>query len=105
MRNSEIESYRGDRFAIGGFDSKQNFLTQSLTIEKGDKIFLMSDGYIDQFGGPKNKKYKSKRLKDFLIQHETSSMSELKMQLDQELITWQGGKEQIDDVSVIGIQF
>lgn len=105
MRNSEIESYRGDRFAIGGFDSKQNFLTQSLTIEKGDKIFLMSDGYIDQFGGPKNKKYKSKRLKDFLIQHETSSMSELKMQLDQELITWQGGKEQIDDVSIIGIQF
>ena len=70
----------------------------------GDTIYLSSDGYADQFGGGFDKKFKSKRLKKILLSIQDQTMSEQKESLVQEFQNWKGEKEQIDDVTIMGIK-
>ena len=60
VSNGELKQIKGDKFPVGAFveDQIQNFTTKRFTVEKGDLIYLFSDGYADQFGGEKGKKYK-----------------------------------------------
>ena len=98
--------YKGDRFPIGAFvDNKiVSFTNNEINIEKGDIIYLFSDGYADQFGGPDNKKFFIKRFEDLLLEIHNNPLEEQKELLKTTLFNWMGANEQVDDVLVIGVK-
>ena len=74
-------------------------------IKKGDALYLFTDGYADQFGGPQGKKFKYRQFRGSLIALGDLSMSDQKDRLEKIFDEWKGGHEQVDDVCVIGIRF
>ena len=102
---SEILETKADKQPIGAFDMRKPFTNHTYNLQEGDRVFLFSDGYPDQFGGPKGKKFKYKPLKQLLSQLKGSSMKEHHYMLDKSFMEWMGEYEQIDDVCVIGVQF
>ncbi len=107
VRNGQLTSYDGDKQAIG-LQSQERlklFTNHEVVIEKGDVIYMFSDGFEDQFGGENNKKYKSSRFREFIQSIHTAEMSKQKTLLENEFITWKGKNEQLDDVLVMGIRF
>ena len=73
-------------------------------LNKGETIYIFSDGYVDQFGGPNRKKFLSKRFKADLLEIQTKSMKEQHDYLEKTLAEWSKGYEQIDDILVMGIR-
>jgi serine phosphatase RsbU (regulator of sigma subunit) len=106
IRDNEIIKYKGDRFPIGAFeDSKpKSFTNNEIDLQEGDCIYLFSDGYADQFGGPENKKFMSRRFEDLLLTIHKSPMEMQKDTLKRQLEEWRGKNEQVDDILVIGIR-
>ncbi|HTA81769.1 MAG TPA: SpoIIE family protein phosphatase, partial [Bacteroidia bacterium] len=80
------------------------FSLQTISIKKGDMIYMFTDGYADQFGGPKGKKFKYKQLQDLIVSISQKPMKEQKKILEQTIEEWKGGLEQIDDILIIGIR-
>jgi len=80
----------------------KKFNDYEIPVAKGDIIYLFSDGYADQFGGPDNKKYKYSRLKDTLLGIHKLPLKEQRKQLEKEYFAWKGDNSQIDDVLLIG---
>jgi len=105
IRSGEVEQLKADKFAIGGYfeDPDQKYTNHVLQLEKDDYIYIFSDGYADQFGGPKGKKFMYKRFRDYLLTLNGKSMPAQKEFLDTTLEQWRGPLEQIDDVLVIGM--
>jgi len=106
VRNNSIVKYKGDRFPIGAFegDSPQLFKNTEIDLIENDCLYISSDGYVDQFGGPENKKFMSKRFEDLLLEINNLSMTEQKEMLQKRLYDWKGENEQVDDILVIGIR-
>jgi serine phosphatase RsbU (regulator of sigma subunit) len=106
IRDNKPVKYKGDRFPIGAFvDNKiVSFTNNEINIEKGDIIYLFSDGYADQFGGPDNKKFFIKRFEDLLLEIHNNPLEEQKELLKTTLFNWMGANEQVDDVLVIGVK-
>ena len=105
IRNQELFQHSGDDFAIGSFNpGTKNYNSQNISLEKGDTIYLFSDGYPDQFGGIKGKKFMYKQFKQKLIEFSNLSLKEQKIKLEQTMNAWMGSHEQIDDMLVIGIK-
>jgi serine phosphatase RsbU (regulator of sigma subunit)/Tfp pilus assembly protein PilF len=105
VRNSESKEYKADRSAIGGrtpYDFV--FETKEIEIQKNDSIYLYSDGFKDQFGGPDGKKYLNKRFLTLLENIFGKPMSEQHKILDKELKDWCGNYARIDDVLVVGMK-
>ena len=106
VSNEELTQIKGDKFPVGAFieDKIQKFTLKKLSVNKGDSIYLFSDGFADQFGGEKGKKYKylpfQQKLKS--ITHHTT-INQCSM-IKQEFFNWKGNHEQVDDVLVIGIK-
>jgi serine phosphatase RsbU (regulator of sigma subunit) len=73
-------------------------------LQEGDVLYLYTDGYADQFGGPKGKKFKYKQLNDLLLANSKKSMNDQSNLLVNEFDKWKGNLEQVDDVCVIGIR-
>ena len=73
-----------------------------IQIEKGNRIYMFSDGYIDQFGGKRNKKFLLRRFKDKIVEMKDLPMNEQKEIFDNEFNLWKGNQEQVDDVLIIG---
>ena len=107
VKEREIQEIKGDRFPIGGGNSydKKPFNCHEITINKGDSFFMYSDGFPDQFGGPKSKKYMNKKFKQFLLSQVALSSEKQLENLDTELKNWQGENEQVDDILVMGVFF
>jgi len=95
---------KADKQPIGKFDFRKPFNNHEIQLEDGDCIYLFTDGYADQFGGPNGKKLKYKTLKDMLINNHNKSMIEQMEKIDEEFELWRGYLEQVDDVCVIGIR-
>ena len=74
-------------------------------MEKGDTLYLFTDGFADQFGGPKGKKYKYKQLAEVILNSANKTMPEQKRDLENSFGNWKGNLEQVDDVSILGIRF
>ena len=92
-----------DRFPIGSFsDNQQLYQNHSVKLSKGDTVYLFSDGFADQFGGPQGKKFRYKQFKQLFLSINDKSMDEQKLILETTLSDWKGSMEQIDDVIVIG---
>ncbi|MBI3135248.1 MAG: GAF domain-containing protein [Bacteroidetes bacterium] len=105
VRNNNMEEIKGDKFPIGaGFAQNPEFTNNVIQLKEGDCIYLFSDGYADQFGGPKGKKFKYSRFKEILVEINAKAMSEQHDILNNMIEEWQGDLEQIDDVCVIGIR-
>jgi ligand-binding sensor domain-containing protein/serine phosphatase RsbU (regulator of sigma subunit) len=95
---------KGDRQPIGAFENKVNFNTQTFKFEKDDAIYLFSDGYADQFGGPQKKKFMYNQLKNLILLLQSQNMEAQKHALYKNFEKWRGDNEQIDDVCVIGVR-
>lgn len=95
-----------NKIALGGRDADQepNFNNFELHIEKPTSCYLFSDGYKDQFGGPQNRKFSSKKWKELLLEIHTQSGESQKDILQQTFNSWKGNNEQTDDVLVIGFR-
>lgn len=92
-----------DRFPIGSYsETKKQYTNNGLKLQKNDTVYLFSDGYADQFGGKKGKKFRYKQFKQLLLSVNDKSMPEQKQILDQTFLNWKGNMEQVDDVIVIG---
>ena len=107
LRNGELNEIKADRYPIGGYqtEDKRIFTNHEIEIKQGDSIYLFSDGYIDQFGGQKGKKFKSKKFKKLILDNHYKKMSEQGEIFENNFISWRSELEQIDDVLVIGIGF
>lgn len=80
------------------------FTTQTIQLHEGDIIFAFSDGFVDQFGGSRGKKYTSKRLKNFLLSIAHHPLDKQRELIEMEFLSWKGGREQIDDVCLMAIK-
>ncbi len=89
---------------IGRFRDRLPFENHEIELFDDDQLYIFSDGYADQFGGPKGKKFKQKQLKDFLISIQESNPEEQKNKLQQKYEDWSGSEEQVDDICIIGIR-
>lgn len=103
-QSNELKEIKGDKEPIGQFDHQTPYTNHELQLNDGDLIYLFSDGFVDQFGGENNKKYRAKQFKELLVSLSKSPVDEQKKMLDLEFKTWKGDTEQIDDVCVIGIK-
>ena len=104
IRNGEILETKANKQPIGKFDKQLPYITHTFELKKGDSIYIFSDGYVDQFGGEKGKKFKSKAFKSLLLSIQNKTMEEQRILIDKAFETWRGNLEQIDDVCVIGVR-
>jgi serine phosphatase RsbU (regulator of sigma subunit) len=105
VRDSEIIELTADKMPVGRH-SKQNtsFTEHCIELQSGDLVYTATDGYQDQFGGPKGKKYMQKRFRDQLQAISKLPIKEQQKALEAELGLWRGEHEQVDDICVLGIQ-
>jgi serine phosphatase RsbU (regulator of sigma subunit) len=106
IKGNKFEELSADKFPIGAFVGEKinQFSNQKIQMTKGDMIYMFTDGYADQFGGPKGKKFKYKQLQQLIIDNKDKSMIEQKRTLESAFTHWIGNYEQVDDVLVIGIK-
>ncbi|NPA44986.1 MAG: tetratricopeptide repeat protein [Chlorobi bacterium] len=102
---NEITKIKADRMPIGiHLKMNVNFTNHVIPYNSGDVIYLFSDGYVDQFGGEKGRKLKSKKFQELLLNIKDKPMAEQKEILDKFLLKWRGDLEQLDDIIVIGLR-
>ncbi|MFC2103824.1 tetratricopeptide repeat protein [Bacteroidota bacterium] len=105
IRNDDFITLKADRMPIGiHIIEKESFTNHEIDIQKDDIIYIFTDGYIDQFGGPKSSKFKLTPFKEMLISIKDRSLSEQKKLLEEEFNNWKGQRDQIDDVLIMGIK-
>lgn len=101
----QLSQITPDKQPIGKYKEEITpFTLKTVSIEKGEMIYLFSDGYADQFGGPKGKKFKYKQFQELLISIAGLPLDEQKHALDTSIESWRGGLDQVDDILVIGIR-
>jgi hypothetical protein len=101
----EVIEVKGDKMPVGKHDKQDTpFTLKEYDLQKGDIIYTLTDGFPDQFGGEKGKKYMSKNLRELLAKNSQLPMEEQRSLLEREFKDWVGELEQVDDVTVIGIR-
>lgn len=106
VNNKNLKEYKGDKMGISAHKENMNFefKTHDIDLQKGDSVYIFSDGYADQFGGSKGKKFKYKQLQQLLATCSHLPMNEQKKLLDQTIEEWKGDLEQVDDILIIGLR-
>ena len=105
VKDGELEEIKANKVAVAGFTpDDQVFDEHEIPFKTGMKFYTTSDGYADQFGGPKGKKYMIKNMKEFILNHCQKPYGDQRQNLENELADWMGGHEQIDDICVIGFE-
>jgi ligand-binding sensor domain-containing protein/serine phosphatase RsbU (regulator of sigma subunit) len=105
IREKELVIYKGDKMPVGYHPGDMPpFTTYAFDYQKGDCLYMFSDGYADQFGGKEGKKFMSKNLRDLLLEVSSLPMSQQKFRLNETIQNWMGINEQVDDILVIGIR-
>jgi serine phosphatase RsbU (regulator of sigma subunit) len=106
IRNKELMEFTANKQAITASNEyeKMPFSDQIVELQKNDHVYLFTDGYADQFGGPKGKKFKYKQLAEILIEFSGRPLQEQKEILNTKFEQWKGDLEQVDDVCVIGVK-
>jgi len=105
INNGELRTVGSNNIGIDSFvDESFNFTNQELTLDKDDILYLFTDGFPDQFGGPNGKKYKYKRFREFLLKIHGETMIRQKWLLDEEIEAWKIGHPQLDDIMVMGVK-
>lgn len=105
IRAGELIEYKADKMPVGKHEENvKDFTSQHIELIKGDAIYLFTDGYADQFGGIKGKKFKYKHLKEILLANVDKPMQEQKEILSQSINSWKGNLEQVDDILIVGVR-
>lgn len=105
VTKGEILEIKGDKQPVGYMPERDYpFTNHTVQLDEGDALYIFSDGYADQFGGPKGKKFKYKRMRDLLHKNHALSMAEQKQIMLKAFNEWKGELEQIDDVCMIGVR-
>ncbi len=106
VRDSELNITKANRRPIGGYIGEElpPFINHEIEVKKGDSIYIFSDGYADQFGGPQQKKFTYKRFRDLFVESNEKNMDEQKRILESKIDEWKGEIEQIDDIVVFGVK-
>jgi serine phosphatase RsbU (regulator of sigma subunit) len=108
LRDEEVIEVSASFRAIGGFmgirQKDSAFEEEKINLEIGDRIFLFSDGYMDQFGGPNNEKFNIQRFKSVMIDSKDEPIEKYDQILQEKLKKWQGNEDQIDDILVMGFE-
>lgn len=100
----ELIEYAPDKQPIGATENKKAFVTKEITLQTNDTFYVFTDGYADQFGGEKGKKFKTANLKKLLLSIQNNSMEKQLQLMHDNFETWKGSLEQVDDVCVIGVR-
>lgn len=101
---TEVEEIKPDKQPIGKTDNPLPFTTHTLELEPGDTLYIFTDGYQDQFGGERGKKFKAGKLRELLLRLQPESMEKQKELIHQAFNNWKGDLEQVDDVCIIGVR-
>ena len=101
---TQIEDIKPNKQPIGLYHPSTPFTTHQLELNKGDSIYVFTDGYQDQFGGSKGKKFKVKQLKEIILENSELSMNDQLILLKTTFLQWKGELEQLDDVCMIGVK-
>lgn len=104
IQNSELHEIKADKQPVGKYADRKPYTTKPVNLNPGDMVYLYSDGYADQFGGPRGKKLKYKALKEMLLSNSDMSLNQQREILFKSFEEWKADYEQIDDVCVIGIR-
>lgn len=106
VRNNELTQFKTDRYQLGNPDhlASKKISLQTFDLQKDDMLYLFSDGFPDQKGGPNGKKYFYPPFREILTKNSTLALSEQKDILEKELASWKGDKEQLDDILIMGIK-
>ncbi|MDO8999218.1 MAG: SpoIIE family protein phosphatase [Bacteroidota bacterium] len=106
IRNKELTEIKADLFPVGisSFDKESIFTNNKLELQKGDSLYIFSDGYADQFGGELSRKFMKKQMKELLLSIQEKSMIEQEEILDKTFNNWKGKLDQVDDMLVIGVR-
>ncbi len=105
VQNNTLKVLDTDKMPVGKGERPDPFKLHTIEIKKGDLVFLYTDGYADQFGGPKGKKLKYKPLNDILIKNHNLPVLQQEEILYKEFETWKGTLDQVDDVCIIGFRY
>ena len=101
----QLFEIKGDRQPISIYSKEIEFKTNYIKLQNGDTLYMFSDGYPDQMGGPKGKKFMVKKFKNLLLGIQDVAMTKQKVILDTTLEDWKKDVEQVDDILVIGIRW
>ena len=104
ISNNTIQHLECNKMPVGKGERSESFTLYEMNVSKGDAIYLYTDGYADQFGGEKGKKFKYKPLNNLLLSINSTSLLSQKEVLDTAFVHWQGTLEQVDDVLIVGIK-
>tara|TARA_R110002049_G_scaffold272734_3_gene450384 strand:+ start:472 stop:2550 length:2079 start_codon:yes stop_codon:yes gene_type:complete len=104
IRDNDLQEFKGTKQPIGKYSYRTDFEVNKFHLKSNDFIFMTTDGFPDQFGGPMDKKYKIKNLKELITSNQSKSCIEIEEILTQEFHSWKGNQDQIDDVCIMGIR-
>jgi serine phosphatase RsbU (regulator of sigma subunit) len=105
IRENKLTTFPADKMPVGKDENDKSFTLHALDYIKGDTLYLFTDGYSDQFGGDKGKKFRYKQLEELLIEVHSLPLNDQKAVLEKKFEEWKGALEQVDDVLIIGIKF
>jgi serine phosphatase RsbU (regulator of sigma subunit) len=105
VRGGELTHYRADKMPVAIHYKMAPFTLQKIELQKGDAFYIFSDGYSDQFGGPKQKKFMSMQLKETLVAMAGKPMLQQGERLNEIFEEWRGDSPQVDDVTLIGVRY
>lgn len=105
MHDGQLTVINGDRKPVGGSQhgDHRKFIVHRVAYHPGDRLYLFSDGYVDQFGGPERKKFMSARFNEMITGNQHLPMAQQAELLDKAFLDWKGANEQVDDICVVGL--
>jgi len=105
VRDGETMAFAPNKAAIGSNElGAENFIEHRIELREGDMVYAFSDGYADQFGGPKGKKFLYRRFRDLLVEVSSHAPDRQRRMLHDAFNAWRGAHEQVDDILVIGLR-
>ena len=104
IQNDELIQLSADKMPVGVGERNEDFNLYTINYKEGDVLYLYTDGFADQFGGPKGKKFKYKPLNELIINMNKEELSVQREKLHIAFESWRGDLEQVDDVCIIGIR-
>ena len=104
LRDGIFTEHKPDKQPCGFHHEIKSFAQNEIQLKSGDSVYTFTDGFPDQFGGPKGKKFKYRKLLEFLIENSALEMPRQKEKLENKFEDWRGELEQVDDILLMGIR-
>jgi tetratricopeptide (TPR) repeat protein/serine phosphatase RsbU (regulator of sigma subunit) len=104
VREGQLLEYKADKQPVGNYEGAKSFNFMDIPVQAGDRLYLFTDGYADQFGGDRNKKMGNKTFRQLINDAQALSISQQREFFEKNFLGWKEKNEQVDDVSIIGIE-